>query len=713
MHAAKFTFAERGKTMSRTIDVCSCKKSPLFRLLFTASLFLFVSVPDSVLAQDLSRLSIEELLNLDITSASRKPEKVSQTAAAVHVITAEDIRRSGVTTIWDALRLAPGVHVGRASSARPSVSVRGLGSLAAGRLLILQDGRTLYDPLFSGTEWSVQDILLDNVKQIEVIRGPGGTMWGANAAQGVINIVTKNAADTVGTLLQAGGGSHEHVFGGGRHGGEIGEDTFYRVWAKAFDRGDYDTIEGGSAEDDWWGTRFGFRVDSELTDEDTLEVSGDAIYAEQNFLSPFNPIGDDFLGFEPGQKLERENVGGNLLGRWTHDLGVNSDLQLQAYYEHADSETDLLEFHRDTFDLDFQHRVPFGEIHDVVWGLGYRVTSDDFEDRETFSLNPSSDTFNLFSAFVQDEIDIVEDTFSVIVGSKVEHNDFTGFEFSPNVRAAWTPTTTETVWAAVSRAVRTPGRTDEDVDLIASVLNPSPETGGLPVVVRLIGSDDIDVESLIAYEVGFRSMVNEDLSVDVAGYFIDYDDFFSFERQDDQAEIILDDGFPRVEAPTIIDNNLSSNLFGGEILLDYRPTEDWRLTGSYNLVFINVYGSDTTDKCDGSPGTTRGVCNAEDNAPEQIVSLTSSYDLTETIEVDLFFQWVKDFLSAGGEIPIDDYFILDARVAWEAVPGVELAVVGQNLIEDEHVEWIERGPGGETPSAVPRGVFGKLTWTFN
>src|SRR5947209_9123363 len=367
---------------------------------------------------DLTELPIETLLQMEVTTVSRKSEKLSQSPAAVSVITQDDIRRSGVTSIPEALRLVPGLEVARLDASQWAISARGFNDVFANKLLVLQDGRSIYTPLFSGVFWDVQGTMLEDIERIEVIRGPGATLWGANAVNGVINIITRSARDTQGLLITGGGGTEEHDFGGVRYGGKFSEHAFFRIYGTYFNRDDSALPNGDDAHDGWQLGRGGFRLDWDVSEHNLLTLQFDlyrgTLHQVFGTFDPANPI-----NFTRVVRDEIDLAGENLLGRWSHSFSSDSDLRLQLYYDRTERNTVIFKEDRDTFDIDFQHRFPLGRRHDVIWGGGYRVTGDQVGNSPTISLTPDSRTTHLFSAFVQDEIALVPDRFRLTLGSKL------------------------------------------------------------------------------------------------------------------------------------------------------------------------------------------------------------------------------------------------------------------------------------------------------
>src|ERR1700731_4640181 len=383
----------------------------------------------NVIAQDayvspstLKKLSVEQLVDIDVTSVSKYPEKFSEAAAAVAVLTSEDIERSGVTKIPDALRLVPGLDVAQVDAHTWAISSRGFNDIFADKLLVLIDGRTVYTPLFSGVFWDVQDTLLEDIDRIEVVRGPGATLWGANAVNGVINIITKSARDTQGLLLYGGGGTEEQGFTGARYGVKINDDAFVRIYAKYFSRDSSVLPDDTDAHDSWDMFRAGFRLDWDPTHQDSVTVQGDIYTGQQDEVYTVPTTTFPFSG----KISSTDNVsGGNVLGRWSERFSADSELTVQTYYDRTVRNSAIFAENRDTGDIDVQHRFGLGERQEIIWGFGFRVTHDDVLNSLNVALVPDSRTLKLYSAFVQDDIVIVPEQLRLTIGSKFEHNDFT------------------------------------------------------------------------------------------------------------------------------------------------------------------------------------------------------------------------------------------------------------------------------------------------
>jgi iron complex outermembrane receptor protein len=445
---------------------------------------------------DLTEMSIEDLMSVEVTTVSRKAQRLSDSAAAVFVITNEDIRRSGVTSIAEALRMVPGLEVARISANSWAITARGFNGQYANKLLVLMDGRSVYDPLYSGVFWNVQDALLEDVARIEVIRGPGASLWGANAVNGVINIITKPAAETQGGLATGGFGNEEKAFGALRYGGKIGNTAHYRLYGKYFDRDDSESLQGGEAHDGWNIARGGGRIDWRFSDQDELTVQGDyydgEVGNEGTYYSLSPPYATPLIESSPVS-------GGNLIGRWQRQIAPDSDLELQAYVDRAEWEIPLVKETRDTVDVDFQHRFGMGKRQEILWGLGYRWTRGALDVGRGVTFDDEDRRDQLFSLFVQDNISLLPDRLSLTIGSKFEHNDYTGLEVQPNIRLLWLADDRNTFWSAVSRAVRTPGMVEHDARLTQQVIP------GTPIMeITLEGNKDYRSETVTAYEAGYR-----------------------------------------------------------------------------------------------------------------------------------------------------------------------------------------------------------------
>lgn len=608
---------------------------------------------------ELKQLSIEELLNQKVISSSRQPQRLLETPSAISVITGEDIRRFGVTTLPETLRLAPNLQVAQASSHEWAISARGFNSALANKLLVMIDGRSVYTPLFAGVFWDVQDTLLEDIDRIEVISGPGGALWGANAVNGVVNVITKRTQDTQGVLLLGGAGTELNGFGGVRYGGQLADHVFYRVYGKYSDRDGTLFANGKPATNNWNLGQGGFRIDWEPPGDNTLTVQGD--YYEGGVAQPQAP--------------HIALSGGNLLSRWTHAFSEDSDLRIQFYYDRTHRRIprtfaeDL-----DTIDLDTQHRLPLGERQQFVWGVGYRDFWDQVQNSPALAFLPPNVNRDVISLFAQDRIELLEDTLFLTLGSKFEHNDYTSFEAQPNARLAWVITPRQTLWTAVSRAVRTPSRIDREYYV-----------PGVPPYAVVQGGPDFQSEELLAYELGYRWRATEDMTFSVTGYYHDYSRLRSTEPVT-----------PPQPFPVVVANGLEGETYGAELAADYKVTDWWRLRAGYTELQVHLRAKP------GSFDSSRG--SAESHDWNHQFSLWAMWDLPARLELDAGFRYVSHI--ANMEVPA--YGEVDARLAWQPRHNLELAIVGQNLLHDHHPEF-------GLPAAryeVERSVYGKLTWRF-
>lgn len=657
------------------------------------SIIIFAS-PRLLLAADteLSELSIEQLIDLKVTSVSKKEQSLGEAAAAISVITQEDIHRSGATSVAELLRMVPGVDVGRINSNTWKISARGFGAIFSNKLLVLVDGRSVYTPLFAGVFWDEVDLLLEDIDRIEVIRGPGATLWGSNAVNGVINIITKSASDSQGGLVTAGGGTEEQLLNSARYGGKIGDETSYRVHAKYFNRdGSEVSLDKSDSNDRWQGARGGFRVDSNLSSNDSVTLQSDAFYGQQGVSILAPTLSAPF--FDP-HRGDRFSNGANVIGRWTHAFSDTSDTQLQLYYDRVERDDIILEHHRDTFDLDLQHRFSPFEQHDLLYGVEYRHYRDDITNSFTVGFNPTNRDFDLVTLFIQDEITLIPERLKAIIGTKVEHNDFTGSEYQPNARLVWTVNERNTIWSAVSRAVRLPSRSSDDLALNL-LAQPGPE--GLPVLATLFGDDDVRSDNLLAYEIGYRSQLTRKLTLDLATFFNDYTNLESFEPGQPFFNPIP---APHVVAPLFYDNQIDAQTYGAELALEWRPLDYLKLAGYYSVIAIDL-------KPDPTSLDALSLGQEGQTAKNQFM-LRSLLDLPHNMEFDSMLRYVENL----PDFNIDSYFELELRLAWRPAKKLEIAVIGQNLLDSSHEEAIANFVAFER-TAVERGVYGKITWQFD
>ena len=627
---------------------------------------------------ELKQLNVEDLMNVQVTSVARHPERLIEAASAIQVITQEDIRRSGATSIPEALRLADNLQVAQKNSHDWAISSRGFNTALANKLLVMIDGRTVYTPLYSGVFWDVQDYVLADIERIEVISGPGGTLWGANAVNGVINIITKSAKDTQGLYAQAGGGSRPQDFADLRYGGALSPDTQFRIYGKYFDRGSEVLANGDSASDSWRQGRGGFRVDSDASTIDKLTLQGDV-----------------YGGHEDEQTGGTSDTSGeNVLGRWSRRISDTSDLGLQSYIDRTHTSNPAaaliingLEFagpgiFKDdltTYDVDFQHRFRVGTANSVVWGWGFRYSHDVVNNAPSLAFLPPTLDRDLYSIFAQDEIALRSDL-SLTLGSKLERNNYTGFEIEPNVRLSWILNSKEALWGAVSRAVRTPSRIDQDFSEAAP-----------PHFVILEGGSDFKSESVVAYELGYRVQLDRQLSASVSSFFNHYDDIRSTTIT------------PTTLLPFFFANGLEGDTYGLEFTSNYQVTDTWSLHAGYTLLKEHLHVK---------PGQVDINDALNETAdPQHQFSLRSSLNLPRHMEFDTAVRWVDTLHNNNGAVvgTVPSYFEMDSHLAWHASDRLEFALVGQNLLHNRHAEY-----GFPSPARpeIERTAYGKFTWHY-
>ena len=615
-------------------------------------------------------LSLEDLVNVTVTSVSKKEEKLNDAAAAIFVLTNDDLRRSGATTVADALRLVPGLQVASIDSSTWAVSARGFNSGFANKLLVMIDGRTVYSPLFSGVYWDAQQVLLDDVERIEVIRGPGATVWGANAVNGVISILTKSGRDTQGGLLYGGGGETRRALAGARYGGKIGQNTFYRAYGAYQSNDDFRQANGSRANDSWDLAKGGFRLDH-YTDKD-----GHLTWQADGYSGHLAERTGDLNGF-------------NTLARWTKSISERGSYEVQAFLDHTHRNDQLAEVSLDTADVTFQHNFGWGERNDVIWGLGYRYIQAELHraNSPAVTILEHDVPLNLFSAFIQDELKIIPSRLTFTVGTKIEHNDFTGYEVQPSARLMFKPADNQTVWTAVSRAVRTPNDNEGKEIFTFATGAPVVGPGGGLYVPTVSGDPNVKSEVLWAYELGYRIQPNHRISVDVAAFYNNYSKIISREVTG------FVPGVPVGVMELTPVNVLEGTSHGLEAVLTFAATDDWRLAASYSYLKLDIQGGLGVD-----------AASYNSNAPKHTVVLRSAYDFARHLSFDAQVRYVDKVTKVPG------YVTADVRLAYRPTANLELSLVGQNLVDAQHPE--QASQLGVPTIEVPRSFYGKIAWRF-
>jgi iron complex outermembrane receptor protein len=643
---------------------------------------------DNPKGNPLKQLTLEQLGNVEVTSVKKEPEQVWETPAAISVLTNEDIRRSGVTNILDALRLIPGVDMSRNDSIGYSVGIRGFETVFSKGLLVMIDGRSLYNTLFGGVYQDLPDYPLEDIDRIEVIRGPGATVWGANAVNGVINIITKSTKDTLGILVSAGGGSIDQFRNTVRYGGTRGSMT-YRLYEESFSIGpEYHFSKLPQDNfDDWWTTRGGFRTDWTIGQNDAVTFQGDIFSSregEQTSIAVFNPPSEIAPIF-------RDRVsGGNLLLKWQHKLSDQSDFKVQTYFDRADRDRPQFGEKRDTYDIDFvYHRAQKG-LGDLLAGVGVRVNPDEISTHNPGSVDffPANRTDVLYSGFIQDEVKLTP-KLSLTAGVKLEHNDYSGFEFQPTGRILYRPREHQAFWAAVTRAVQTPDRLDEDIN-IAAFVSPNPA-----VFIRLIGQKAYDAEPAVDYEGGFRQLFGSTVYFDLAVF---HNSFHGLENVGNPTIGIETQPPPAHEVLALFFLNGAAGTTDGVELSPNWKIRSWlQLAGSYSYLTMDFR----------STAGTFGESVAENlvhAGPHHRIVVTPRIDLPKGLEVDPTYRY-EGAIAPDSNNPVAAYHTLDLRVGHHLTSRLELSIVGQNLLQPHHIEGSSAPPIG-----IRRGVFAKITW---
>ena len=647
----------------------------------------------------LKRLSLEQLSQIEVSSPSKEPTPAFHSPVAIYVLTGDDIRRSGVTTIPDVLRLVPGVEVAQIDASKWSIGIRGFGTRLTRDVLVLIDGRTVYTELFAGTYWEVQDTLLQDIDRIEVIRGPGGTIWGPNAVDGVINIITKSSKDTQGAYAEAGGGSQELGFLDSRYGGATSGGLTWRAYEKTFTRGPEYHPDGDNF-DDWRGIQGGFRADWG-GGRDAFTLQGD-LYdqkdGERVSLTTYTPP----LTIPALDGFERVS-GGNVLFRWKRTIGAGTDYQLQVYYDRTNRLEANLGENRDTVDADFLARTRWGGRQEVTYGAGARVAEGRFDQVASgLVFFPFHRTDYLLSAFVEDDINLVDRKLMLTAGSKVLNTTYThGILFQPSVRLMWTPTEKQALWASFTHALRTPSDAEETFYLSSDI----GASGATPIFARFNANPRFAPEQLNAYELGFRQLAGKNLYVDLAGYYNHYHDLFS---EDITGGYTLQNSLPYptpLEPPTYLllpaqfRNDLHGATYGAEIAPEWRPSAFWRLRGSYSLLRMSLQAAPSPGSIALGPGQDEG------SSPEHEISVDSGFNLTRKLDLDLIYRYVSRLPYSQQNVPA--YSTGDFRIAYRISRRIEFSIAGRNLFQPYHVEYIG-DPAGAV--AIRRSAYASLAW---
>jgi len=657
-------------------------------------LAMFLTVPawPQQSPADLTDRSIEDLMNIQVTSVSKTEQTLSQTASAVFVISQEDIRRSGAMNIPDLLRMVPGMNVSQINANTWAVSARGFNARFSNELLVLVDGRPVYTQTTGGVFWEVLDLPLEDIERIEVIRGPGGSVWGANAVNGVVNIITKKTSDTRGGLVVAGGGNIDQGFGTLQYGGKVANEVDYRVYAKYLNQDHFPDPTGQDGGEGWHMLQGGFRTDSVLSARDTLMFQGNVYSAREGSPSTYFPSVTSLAPMD--NDLAVNLSGGVIQGAWNHTFSPHSDTTLQISYDRY-QRNDTLRESRGTLDIDFQHHFSGWSRQNVVWGLSYQYSASHSDGGLTASLVPGNLATQLFGAFIQDEIAIVPDRLFLTVGTKLEHNYYTGFTFMPSTRVAWTPSPHHTLWAAVSKADRTPAAIDAS---LRATLSGFPVSAGVPVLLTLVGNPQLKNEGLMAYEMGYRTTVLKQLSIDFTAYYNNYTDQ---DTEEPSAPFMEDTPPPpHLILPIIEENLMHGESHGVEVAVNWQVTHRWILSPGYAFEEIHMHLAPTSHD-------TTSVSEAEGSSPEQSAQLRSHLLLWRGLVLDTSAFFVGRITDPSEP----SYTRLDSQLSWHFREHTSLSFVGQNLIKDHHEEFVDSTESARS-TLVKRSAYVKLSWQF-
>ncbi len=646
--------------------------------------------------KDFFNMELEQLLEVTITSLAKHPQLLSNAAAAVYVITQKDIQTSGVTSIAAALAMVPGIQVAQISSGKWSVSSRGFAGYTSNKLLVLMDGRSVYSPTYSGVFWDDQNTLLEDIDRIEVIRGPGGTIWGANAVNGVVNIITKEAADTRGTLVRFGAGTHERANAAVRQGWKISDSTAGRVYINAADRSE-NVLEGSddsSAEDGWLQTQAGFRFDGHAGDKNKWTVQGD-IYKNTGDQIIF-PYWSPAPPYMVSNSTSIDSSGFNVLTRFQHDFQDDTRFSAQMYYDYNEKDEDFLDILFRTFDAELQYETRVADYHFLT--IGSNLRRIDGDDVSNFHICLPTIENHFYSIFLQDRIPLLDDTLILSFGAKWEHNDYTDIEWQPSGKILWKPLPNHSLWGSVSRAVHVPSVNERKGRVIVSSYPPPLGYG----IVTLAGDDDFDSETAIAYEAGYRFQSHNSFALDLALFHNEYSRIYTLLPEP------VKDGLDMVYT-----NYTDGYGQGIEMSADWRPVPPLQLNLTYSYLYSFFDWNQSTKRANAINSFKKFI---EHLTPRHQVSLRSTYKLSETVRLGGWLRYVDEIKCRNSlqllqeKTTIDDYFTLDLNMSWKPRKGLEISIAGQNLLNSSQLQYISEL--NTPPTEIERGVYGKVTWNF-
>jgi iron complex outermembrane receptor protein len=669
----------------------------------------------------LSESRIEDLINIEVTSVSKKQQKLTRAAAAVYVITSEDLRRSGATSIMEALRMVPGVQVARMGSNAWAISARGFNGRLSDKLLVMIDGRTVYSPLFSGVFWDAQDLRPEDIDRIEVIRGPGGAIWGANAVNGVINIIGKPASQTRGGLLSVSAGNENRPLAHVRYGARVRPDLALRFHASGTRRGSMASLEGGGAGDRWKTLRSGFRLDWAARPRDQITIEGDV--AEGHIHDRIRyPLVTPPFARQVDQVTESESA--SVVGSWKRSFSDSSDIRLQVYWDHNRRDWALVRLHVDTVDADFRHRWAVSPRQEWIWGAGFRRVSTDLGNSELYRFNPARRATDLKTAFAQYELALAPERLWLTLGSRFESSFFSEFEAQPAAMLTWQIARNHSAWGSAARAVSTPSQYHRDLTALVDVI-PDPSSllgsiggapgmfgGGMPfdlskipLYLSIEATPDTASQAVIAYEAGYRALLFRSVNLDLAAFVNDYRSLLTLEPR--SPAVSLAPPQPHIALAMQWGNNIYGRTRGLEAAIQWQPAARWRLHFSGSLLDQHLRLRPESRDFSFQRGAARN--------PKHQVHTRSYFDLTRTVEIDAAWYYTGKLgpgisRSDPGKI-VPSYHRLDVRLGWRPRPWIEASLVGQNLTSARHLEFSSEDPS-MFPAEIRRSAYVGILWRF-
>jgi iron complex outermembrane receptor protein len=643
---------------------------------------------------DFIDVDFDELMKIEVTSVSKKNEKLSEAAAAIYVVTEDEIRRSGATSIPEALYLVPGVDVAKIDSNKWAVSIRGFNGRFANKLLVMVDGRSIYTPTSSGVYWENLNYLMSDIKRIEVIRGPGATLWGTNAVNGVINIITKEATGKESGAVSVSVGIESNSIGASQ-GTEINDSTNARAYVNTRKLDDSKDLYGNNQDNDGQYLQTGVRFDIEPDDDQWLTLQGDLYKHDLRQQFSLSDFDDPYTPYIKNGDVDLK--GGNISARWGMKTSIDSELNIRTsydFYQHND-----LQFKetRDTFNIDIEHQFTPFKNNQLIWGGGYRWSQSDIEGSEYFSTSSSKENLDIWNLFIQDTLSIPDKNVSLTLGAKVEGNTNSSTEIQPNIRISWLPTDSVTLWGAISRAVRIPSQVENDAAINIQVFAPNEfDPTATPGLLQIIGNNQFQSEELNAYEVGFRWLPSPALSFDIAAFYNVYDNLQSYDIGDGELKNVNGKTFYTI--PINLDNNLAGYSYGSEWLATWQMTRQAKFRVSYSFIDIKLNDNEENEFSD------EVISLVADRSLTHQASIWGSFDLSHSVELDLRFYYISERKWDGmnGNYSISDGVDSDLRIGWQATTSLSFSIVGRNLLNAEKQQFITES--SSTDSLIERNI---------